>query len=433
MKANLNPLSNTNPKRTVEVLSIGTEILLGNIVNSNSQWIAEELSALGLNHFRQTTIGDNLNRISNLITEISKRSSLLITTGGLGPTPDDLTTEAIAKAFNNKLQEREYIWNDIKKKLNNNSSINENSILKKQCLFPEDALIINNPRGTAPGMIWKPTKEFTVMTFPGVPEELKEMWRESGREYINQKFSDNKIFFSKTLKFAGIDESSIAEEINELLSMRNPTVAPYANIGEVKIRITAKAKNNSEAKRIIQPIKEKIINKFPTFVFGEDRDTLASVIVSELSYRKQSLAFAESCTGGLLSSFITSIPGSSKVFKGSIVAYKNEIKNSILNVPNNLLMTHGAVSKEVAQSMAIGLQKLLKSDWGIAISGIAGPEGGTKEKPIGLVYISIIGPNNKIQNIKKLYNPIRNRIDIQRLSVNECLNSLRLILLSNKD
>ena len=433
MKANLNPLSNTNPKKTVEVLSIGTEILLGNIVNSNSQWIAEELSALGLNHFRQTTIGDNLNRISNLITEISKRSSLLITTGGLGPTPDDLTTEAIAKAFNNKLQEREYIWNDIKKKLNNNSSINENSILKKQCLFPEDALIINNPRGTAPGMIWKPTKEFTVMTFPGVPEELKEMWRESGREYINQNFSDNKIFFSKTLKFAGIGESSIAEEINELLSMRNPTVAPYANIGEVKIRITAKAQNNSEAKRIIQPIKEKIINKFPTFVFGEDRDTLASVIVSELSYRKQSLAFAESCTGGLLSSFITSIPGSSKVFKGSIVAYKNEIKNSILNVPNNLLMTHGAVSKEVAQSMAIGLQKLLKSDWGIAISGIAGPEGGTKEKPIGLVYISIIGPNNKIQNIKKLYNPIRNRIDIQRLSVNECLNSLRLILLSNKD
>jgi len=433
MKANLNPLSNTNPKKTVEVLSIGTEILLGNIVNSNSQWIAEELSALGLNHFRQTTIGDNLNRISNLITEISKRSSLLITTGGLGPTPDDLTTEAIAKAFNNKLQEREYIWNDIKKKLNNNSSINENSILKKQCLFPEDALIINNPRGTAPGMIWKPTKEFTVMTFPGVPEELKEMWRESGREYINQNFSDNKIFFSKTLKFAGIGESKIAEEINELLSMRNPTVAPYANIGEVKIRITAKAKNNSEAKRIIQPIKEKIINKFPTFVFGEDRDTLASVIVSELSYRKQSLAFAESCTGGLLSSFITSIPGSSKVFKGSIVAYKNEIKNSILNVPNNLLVTHGAVSKEVAQSMAIGLQKLLKSDWGIAISGIAGPEGGTKEKPIGLVYISIIGPNNKIHNIKKVYNPIRNRIDIQRLSVNECLNSLRLILLSNKD
>ena len=433
MKANLNPLSKTNPKRTVEVLSIGTEILLGNIVNSNSQWIAEELSALGLNHFRQTTIGDNLNRISNLITEISQRSSLLITTGGLGPTPDDLTTEAIAKAFNNKLQEREYIWNDIKKKLNDNSSINENSILKKQCLFPKDALIINNPRGTAPGMIWKPTKEFTVMTFPGVPEELKEMWRESGREYINQNFSDNKIFFSKTLKFAGIGESSIAEEINELLNMRNPTVAPYANIGEVKIRITAKAKNNLEAKKIIQPVKEKIINKFPTFVFGEDRDTLASVIVSELSYRRQSLAFAESCTGGLLSSFITTVPGSSKVFKGSIVAYKNEIKNSILNVPNNLLMTHGAVSKEVAQSMAIGLQKLLKSDWGIAISGIAGPEGGTKEKPIGLVYISIIGPNNKIQNIKKVFNPIRNRIDIQRLSVNECLNSLRLILLSKKD
>ena len=433
MQENLNHLANKKPKITVEILSIGSELLLGNIVNTNSQWLAEELSSLGLNHFRQTTIGDNLDRISNLITEISKRSSLLITTGGLGPTPDDLTTEAISKAFNKKLYERANIWEEIKKKVTNSSSKQENSSLKKQCFFPKDALIIDNPRGTAPGMIWNPIKDFTIMTFPGVPEELKDMWKKSGRDHVKKNFSEGKLFFSNTLKFAGIAESSISENIDDLLKLDNPTVAPYANIGDVKIRITAQAKNNIEAKKIIQPIKEKIINKFPLNIFGEDEETLASVLVTELSYRKQSLAFAESCTGGLLSSFITEIPGSSKIFKGSIVAYKNEIKHSILNVPNALLNLYGAVSEEVAESMVIGLKKLFKSDWGIAISGIAGPGGGSKEKPIGLVYISIIGPDNKIQNIKKMFNPIRNRIDIQRLSVNECLNSLRLILLSKKD
>ena len=430
MKVNLNPLSNTLTTQTVEILSIGTEIILGNIVNTNSQWIAEELSSLGINHFRQTTIGDNLNRISNLVFEISQRSCLLITTGGLGPTPDDLTTEAIAKAFNDSLFERENIWNGIKQKTNKKVSDLENSSLKKQCLFPKSAYIMNNPRGTAPGMIWKPLKEFTIMTFPGVPEELKEMWRESGRKYINKNFSEGKIFFSNSLKFAGIGESSITEKIDDILKLDNPTVAPYANIGEVKIRITAKAKSTKEAKEIIKPVKEKIIKQFPKYVIGENDDTLASVLISELSKRKESLAFAESCTGGLLSSSITSIPGSSKIFKGSIIAYKNEIKQSILNVPNDLLIRYGAVSEEVAESMAIGLKKILKSDWGIAISGIAGPEGGSDAKPIGLVHISIIGPNNKIKNLKKIFNSTRNRIDIQRLSVNECLNSLRLILLS---
>ena len=433
MQQNLNHLDNKKANNTVEILSIGSELLLGNIVNTNSQWIAEELSSLGLSHFRQTTIGDNLDRISNLITEISKRCSLLITTGGLGPTPDDLTTEAISKAFDAQLYERENIWDEIKKKVSDDSvSKQENSILKKQCLFPKEALIIDNPKGTAPGMIWNPIKEFTIMTFPGVPEELKEMWRQSGRDYINNTFSEGKIFFSNTLKFAGIAESKISERIDNLLRLENPTVAPYANIGDVKIRITAKAANKIEALKVIKPIKEKIIDIFPSHIFGEDDDTLPSVLVKELSQRKQSIAFAESCTGGLLSSFITEIPGSSKIFKGSIIAYKNEIKNSILNVPNELLNLYGAVSKEVAEAMAIGLKNLLKSDWGIAISGIAGPGGGSEEKPIGLVYISIIGPNNKIKNIRKMFNPIRNRVDIQRLSVNECLNSLRLILLSNK-
>ncbi|MBO8233159.1 competence/damage-inducible protein A [Prochlorococcus marinus XMU1419] len=415
----------------VEILSIGTELLLGNIINTNSQWISEQLSQLGLNHFRQSTVGDNFDRIIKEIQEISKRSNLLITTGGLGPTPDDLTTEAIAKSFNESLIERPHLWDEIKQKLSNSKLQEDSSSLRKQCFFPKNAQIINNPRGTAPGMIWEPIKGFTILTFPGVPSEMKTMWEETAFEFIKTKFSDSYSFFSNTLKFSGIGESIVAEKINDLLNLKNPTVAPYANLGEVKLRITARAKNEVEAKNIIKPVKEKLKKKFSKFIFGEDNDTLPSVLIKELTKRNQTIVFAESCTGGLLSSSITSISGSSQIFKGSIVSYSNELKNSLLNISEDQLIKYGAVSEEVCEAMAINVKNKLAADWAIAISGIAGPNGGTQEKPVGLVYISIAGPNNYITNIKKIFNSTRNRIEIQTLSVNVCLNSLRLILLSN--
>ena len=431
MKANLNHQSNDSNCKGVEILSIGTELLLGNILNTNARWISEELSSLGLNHYRQSTIGDNSSRICNLIKEISSRSNLLITTGGLGPTPDDLTTEAIAKSFNTSLFPREYLWDEIKEKLSKSSSNLNNPGLKKQCYFPKDAQIINNPRGTAPGMIWEPIKGFTILTFPGVPSELKAMWKATAVDYIKKNFSDEYIFFSYFLKFSGIGESTIAEKIDNLLKLKNPTVAPYANFGEVKLRITAKAKNQLEAINIIQPVKEELQKEFSEFIFGENDDTLPSTLINELLKRKESLVFAESCTGGLLSSSITSIAGSSKVFKGSIISYSNELKQSLLNISEDLLKRYGAVSEEVAEAMATNAKEKLKSDWSIAISGIAGPSGGSKEKPVGLVYIAIAGPNDHITKIKKIFNTARNRIEIQTLSVNVCLNSLRLILLSN--
>ena len=415
----------------VEILSIGTELLLGNIINTNAQWISEQLSQLGLNHFRQSTVGDNCDRIIKVIQEISKRSNLLITTGGLGPTPDDLTTEAIAKSFNVTLFERPHLWDEIKQKLSNSKIQDDSSSLRKQCFFPENAQIINNPRGTAPGMIWEPVKDFTILTFPGVPSEMKTMWEETAYDFIKTKFSDNYSFFSNTLKFAGIGESSVAEKINDLLNLKNPTVAPYANLGEVKLRITARAKNDLEAKNIIKPIKEKLKKDFSKFIFGEDNDTLPSVLIKELTKRNETIVFAESCTGGLLSSSLTSISGSSQVFQGSIVSYSNKLKNSLLNISEEKLTKYGAVSEEVCKDMAINVKEKLGADWAIAISGIAGPNGGSQDKPVGLVYISIAGPNNHITNIKKLFNSTRNRIEIQRLSVNVCLNSLRLILLSN--
>ena len=417
-------------KYNVEILSIGTEILLGDIVNTNSKWIAEELAKLGLDHFRQTTIGDNKYRISEIVKEISLRCNLLITTGGLGPTPDDLTTEAIANTFNTQIVERKYLLEEIKKKLSISKSNLNKSNIKKQCFFPADAAIINNSKGTAPGMIWNPKKNFTIMTFPGVPSELKSMWKDSAYEYIKKNFSNGEIFFSETIKFSGVSESTVAEKINYLLTLNNPTVAPYANLGELKLRITAKAKNRAEAKKIIKPIKEELKTKFGNFIFGEGKDNLPSVIIKELSKRNQSIVFAESCTGGLLSASLTSISGASEVFKGSIISYNNSMKERLLNVPHNLLLEYGAVSKQVAEAMATGVKKNLESDWAIAISGIAGPNGGTKDKPVGLVYIAIAGPENKIINFKKIFKVNRNRKEIQRLSVNECLNSLRLILLS---
>ena len=415
----------------VEILSIGTELLLGNIVNTNAQWISEQLSQLGLNHFRQSTVGDNCDRIIKAIQETSKRSNLLITTGGLGPTPDDLTTEAIAKSFNVSLYERAYLWDEIKQKLSQSNLKKNSSSLRKQCFFPKSAQIINNPRGTAPGMIWEPIKGFTILTFPGVPTEMETMWENTAFEFIKNKFSDDYSFFSNTLKFSGIGESSVAEKINDLLNLKNPTVAPYANLGEFKLRITAKAKNDLEAENIIKPVKDKLKKEFSKFIFGENHDTLPSVLIKELIKRKETIVFAESCTGGLLSSSITSISGSSKVFKGSIISYSNELKKSLLNISEDQLKKHGAVSKEVAEAMAVNAKEKLNGDWSISVSGIAGPEGGSKEKPVGLVHISIIGPNNHITNIKKMFNPTRNRLEIQTLSVNVCLNSLRLILLSN--
>ena len=427
----MSPPSNESHKKGVEILSIGTELLLGKIVNTNAQWISEQLSSLGLNHFRQSTIGDNRERIISLIREISARSYLLITTGGLGPTPDDLTTEAIAKSFNVPLFERPYLWEEIKQKLSSSKLKDDSSSLRKQCLFPKSAQIINNPRGTAPGMIWNPIEGFTIITFPGVPSELKAMWDETAYDYIKNTFSEGYVFFSNTLKFSGIGESTISEKIENILKLKNPTVAPYANLGEVKLRITAKAKNEFEAKNLVKPIKDNLKKEFSKFIFGENDENLPSTLIKILLKRKETLVFAESCTGGLLSSSITSISGSSQVFKGSVISYSNELKKLLLGVSEYQLKKYGAVSREVAETMAINARENLGSDWAISISGIAGPKGGSKEKPIGLVYISISGPNNHITNIKKVFNSTWNRTEIQTLSVNVCLNSLRLILLSN--
>ncbi|KGG16672.1 Molybdopterin binding motif [Prochlorococcus sp. MIT 0602] len=410
----------------VEILCIGTELLLGNILNSNAQWLAEQLALIGLPHYRQGVIGDNSKRLQEIVVEASQRSQVLITTGGLGPTIDDLTTEAIVKAFGENLIEDQKILEEIKKKFNDQDSFPKSNF--KQALFPKDSTVIPNKIGTAPGMIWSPKKDFTIITLPGVPAEMKRMWKDTLELWLSNQFKEKGIIRSTVLKFSGISESSLAEKIPTLLIKKNPTIAPYASLGEVKVRITAQAKTNEEAIKLIIPIESELCDRIGLNPFGKNHETLASVVIDLLRKRSETLTIAESCTGGRIASALTSVPGSSDVFLGGVIAYNNSIKQKVLGVPNELINKYGAVSEQVAKEMALGALQKFQADWSIAISGVAGPSGGTPTKPIGLVELCIASPKG-IQSTQENFGVHRAREGIQKLSVVRALDKLRLALL----
>ncbi len=413
----------------VEVLSIGSELLLGNILNSNAKWLAEQLALSGISHFRQTVIGDNIDRLKDVLIECSNRCRILITTGGLGPTHDDITNQSIEIAFNGKLIESKEILNDIKDKMQY-SGKNFPEINRKQALYPKGAQIIPNPSGTAPGIIWSPKDNFTIITFPGVPSEMKEMWNQTVKVWFKNNLRAKSLITSKTLKFTGITESELAEKINPLFDNKNPTVAPYASLGEVKIRITAKSKDQYKADKLIEPIQNKLIEIGGQNFFGFDNDSISSVIIQLLKTRGETLSIAESCTGGSLGGALTAIPESSKVFKGGLIAYSNFAKMKLLDVPESTLEKYGAVSSETVKIMAQNVKEKFQSDWGLAISGIAGPSGGTKQKPIGLIHFGIAG-KNIVQSTKKNFYKNRSRVEIQQLSVIKSLDLLRSFLLTD--
>ena len=419
--------SNVKNQFGAEILCIGSEILLGNIINTNSQWIAEQLAILGISHFRQTVIGDNPVRLKKEIFDASNRSELLITTGGLGPTADDITTQVIADTFDTPLEQRNEILLDLRDK-SCNKFLNLSESQKKQSLVPKGAKIINNKSGTAPGIIWSPKDNFTILTFPGVPSELKEMWvKEAVKWLINNNFS-KKTFSSKVLHFAGISESLLADKISHLLKANNPTVATYASTGEVKVRITARGNNLEETNRYIKPIEKELTQIAGLKFFGVDNETLEEVVIKLLLNKKETIAVAESCTGGGIGSKLTKISGSSKIFHGGVIAYNDFIKQTILEVPKELINTHGAVSKPVVESMARGVQKKFKVNWAISVSGIAGPTGGSKLKPVGLVNFCIKGPKTLI-TWEERFGSNKTREDIQKLSVLNALDRLRLSIL----
>ncbi len=374
-----------------EVISVGTELLLGDILNSNAQYLAQELATLGISHHYQTTVGDNPDRLQQVIQHAASRANLLIFTGGLGPTPDDLTTETIAATFNTGLVEHPHILEDITQKFaKRGRAMAANNL--KQALQPIGADILPNPVGTAPGMIWQPQPDLLILTFPGVPSEMKTMWRETAVPLLQANGWATGTIVSRTLYFWGISESTLAEKVAPYFNSANPTVAPYANRGGVKLRISAKANSEPEALALIAPIEQELRTIAGSDCYGADT-TLSEVVGKLLLSKKQTLSVAESCTGGGLGQLLTDTSGSSAYFWGGIIAYDNSVKTRILGVEPAVLEREGAVSEAVAIQMATGVRDRLGTDWGVSITGIAGPGGGTDSKPVGLVYIGIAGPN----------------------------------------
>jgi len=372
-----------------EVLCIGTELLLGDTVNTNAAYISSRLSELGIDCFYHSVAGDNPERIQSAIGTALNRVDLLIITGGLGPTDDDITMQAVADYFNTKLVFHAEPYKLIEKFFRSrNREVPEKA--KKQAYLPEGAEVVFNPVGTAPGGIWN-IQDKTVVVLPGVPEELYAMWEGTIEKYLSQysEFTITKRF----LKFFDIPEGSLGEEIKDLMESPNPTVAPLVAEGQPNIRIAAKAKSAAEAEAMINIIENKILDRIGKFYWGRDGDTIEEVVGNMLSAKNMTLSVAESCTGGLISSMLTDVSGCSSYIKLNLITYSNETKINTLGVNAALIEKYGAVSEPVAKEMAEGIRKLVGTGYGLGITGIAGPTGGTYEKPVGLVYIGISDGN----------------------------------------
>jgi nicotinamide-nucleotide amidase len=425
-----------------EILCVGTELLLGQILNTNSQFLSQELARLGINCYYQTTVGDNKSRIIAAIRQALQRAHVLIITGGLGPTADDLTTECVAATFDVKLVLDQDVLERIQSFFRQRGyPMPETN--RKQALRPEGAQILPNQTGTAPGIIWEVDKELLeragvenadapriILTFPGVPSELHSMWKLTAGPYLQSKFGEQAIY-SVDLKHYGIGESALAEKFAHLLEMANPTVAPYAGRGECKLRVAARASSVAEAKKLAEPIVSEIERMSAELCYGRDDASLESVVGDLLRSRKMKIAFAESCTGGLASKRLTDVPGSSDYMDMSIVTYSNMMKTKMLGVAGSLLDEHGAVSAECAQAMALGVRNLAEADIGVSITGVAGPGGGTEEKPVGLVWIAVSTANRV--TTRRLTLPAHlGRADIRHRTASEALNTVRLMLLGGE-
>jgi len=413
-------------KGAAEVICVGTELLLGDILNGNARYLAQELAALGIPHYYQTVVGDNPDRIRRALAIACERSRLILFTGGLGPTPDDLTTEAIADFFNTSLVEWPSVVESIRQKYASIGVTPTDSSFK-QALQPQGAALLPNNSGTAPGMIWEARPGLVLMTFPGVPREMRGMWRETAVPWLQQRGWSSGTFASRTLKFHGIGESTLAEQVASYFEQANPTVAPYAGDGEVRLRVTARAETAAEAEALIGPTAEALKDIGGQHYFGADGQTLATVVGELLLNRGETLAVAESCTGGGLGQRLTAVPGSSAYFCGGVISYDNSVKQNLLGVEAGVLETQGAVSAIVAEQMARGVRAALKTSWGIGITGIAGPGGGSTEKPVGLVYIGLAGPDGSVKATKCLFGQ-RERSVIRDRAALEALNLLRLAL-----
>jgi nicotinamide-nucleotide amidase len=406
---------------SAEIVTIGTEMLLGDLVDTNTAWISQRLAELGVAIYRHTTVGDNPERIVEALRQASSRSTLVITTGGLGPTSDDLTNACLSALTGREMVEypeaREHV-DEMFKRFGRKPTENN----YKQALFPRGSELIPNPVGTAMGALveWEET---LFVTLPGVPVEMKTMFGETLEPLIRSR-SDGAIV-SKTLHFAGIGESALAERVQDFLDAADPTVAPLAGQGRVRLRITTRADTEEEAQEKIRPVEREVIARLDDYFFGEDDETLEGAVARLLQEKDATLALAESCTGGLLAKRLTDMPGSSAYFTEGLVTYSNEAKERLLGVPQALLLEHGAVSEPVARAMAEGSRKVSGADYGLSVTGIAGPDGGTEEKPVGLVFVGISDAEGTLAEKLDLTAWARSRDSIRERSTNIAFDLLR--------
>jgi nicotinamide-nucleotide amidase len=405
-----------------EIVSIGTEILLGEIVDTNASYIAERLPALGIDVYYKHAVGDNLNRLAEVIGRARERADVVITTGGLGPTEDDLTREAIAQVHGEQTAvdpELEIWLRDLYKRRGN---VMPERNIKQTWLIPS-ARAIPNPRGTAPGW-WAERDGKIVIAMPGPPSEMNRMWEEEVAPELASR-STGTVLIKRTLKTAGLGESNVDEMISRLLKGTNPSIGLYARADGVHVRMGAKAPTAEEARALIAPVEKEIREILQPHVWGADDDTFESVVGETLAQRNLTLAAMESCTGGLLADTITNVPGSSRYFRGSIVSYATEVKQ-MMGVEASVIVEHGVVSAETAAAMAAAVRGQLQADIGIGITGVAGPDP-QDGVPVGQVYIALDG-GDKVPSQALAFQYNQSRTAIKRRAVTQAIMLLRRAL-----
>lgn len=408
----------------VELISVGTEILLGNIVNTNAAYLSEQCAALGLSCYYQTVVGDNEERLTETIQTALGRADILILSGGLGPTQDDLTKETAAKVLNKKL----VLDEDSKENLISyfdKRGIEMTANNWKQALVPEGCIVVQNANGTAPGIIMEENGK-SVILLPGPPNELIPMFRDSIYPYLD-KLEPGTIV-STTVKVCGVGESTAETMVEDLINKQtNPTIATYAKTGEVHLRVTAKADDEQTARRLVKPMVKELKKRFGTDIYTTEGGTsLEKAVVDLLLLQKMTVCTAESCTGGLVAARLINVPGVSEVFKMGFVTYSNKAKRRQLGVKKTTLDKYGAVSAQAAKEMVKGAAMTTKADVTLSVTGIAGPDGGTQEKPVGLVYIACNVRGTITVNEYKFNG---NRAKVRETTVSSALTLLRKCIL----
>jgi len=403
------------------VICIGNEIMLGHINNTNAQYISEDLSSIGIKTSKHISIPDDPCTIISSIKNSLRAANIVVITGGLGPTVDDVTLEAIGKALDRKLIFNNRVAVHIKEHFKKRGlRMPKNNL--RQALVPKGAMPILNNIGTAPGLIM-PVRGKILLALPGVPFELYEMLEKTVLPYLKKRFNPDKIIQSRVIKITGLPESRVNEKIENILKISgNVQMGIYPHPEEITVKITVTEKTKVKACTAIKNIEKRIKARLKNYIFGYDNDTLEEIVGRLLLKKKKTLSIAESCTGGLLADRITSVPGSSRYFQIGIITYSNLSKNKILDIPLEMIKEHGAVSREVASLMAKNVRLLTGASIGIGLSGVAGPGGGTKKKPVGLVHIAI---STKKKTTCKEFRFLGQRNIIKQKASQASLNMLR--------